>query len=59
MVGFVSFALRFVRQVVRTEKDTSDWKTGKLDGKRSLTTQKEQKADYGASTCHGLATIKT
>jgi hypothetical protein len=31
------------------EKDTSDWKTGKLNGKRPLTTQKEQKADYGAS----------
>ena len=43
---------RFVRQVMRTEKDTSDWKTGKLNGKRPLTTQKEQKADYGASTCH-------
>ena len=43
---------RFVRQVTRTEKDTSDWKTGKLNGKRPLTTQKEQKADYGASTCH-------
>jgi hypothetical protein len=26
--------------------------TGKLNGKRPLTTQKEQKADYGASTCH-------
>jgi hypothetical protein len=38
--------------VTRTEKDTSDWKTGKLNGKRPLTTQKEQKADYGASTCH-------
>jgi Flp pilus assembly protein TadB len=38
---------RFVRQVTRTEKDTSDWKTGKLNGKRPLTTQKEQKADYG------------
>jgi hypothetical protein len=37
---------------MRTEKDTSDWKTGKLNGKRLLTTQKEQKADYGASTCH-------
>jgi hypothetical protein len=33
---------RFVRQVMRTEKDTSDWKTGKLNGKRPLTTQKEQ-----------------
>jgi hypothetical protein len=43
---------RFVRQVTRTEKDTSDWKTGKLNGKRPLTTQEEQKADYGASTCH-------
>ena len=43
---------RFVRQVTRTEKDTSDWKTGKLNGKRPPTTQKEQKADYGASTCH-------
>lgn len=43
---------RFVLQVRRTEKDTSDWKTGKLNGKKPLTTQKEQKADYGASTCH-------
>ena len=43
---------RFVRQVMRTEKDTSDWKTGKLNGKIPLTTQKEQKADYGASICH-------
>jgi hypothetical protein len=43
---------RFVRQVTRTEKDTSDWKTGKLNGKRPPTIQKEQKADYGASTCH-------
>jgi hypothetical protein len=43
---------RFVRQVTRTDKDTSDWKTGKLNRKRPLTTQKEQKADYGASTCH-------
>ena len=43
---------RFVRQVRRTEKDTSDWKTGKLNGKRPPTTQKEQKADYGASTCY-------
>jgi uncharacterized protein (DUF2267 family) len=32
---------RFVRQVTRTEKDTSDWKTGKLNGKRPLTIQKE------------------
>jgi hypothetical protein len=44
--------IRFVRQVMRTEKDTSDWKTGKQNGKRPLTTQKEQKEDYGASTCH-------
>ena len=43
---------RFVRQVMRTEKDTSDWKTGTLNGQRPLTTQKEQKADDGASTCH-------
>lgn len=43
---------RYVRQVRGSEKDTSDWKTGKLNGKRPPTTPKEQKVDYGASTCH-------
>ena len=49
---------RFVRQVTRTEKDTSDWKTGKLNGKRPPATQKEQKTDYGASTCHQSVDIQ-
>jgi hypothetical protein len=57
---------RFVRQVTRTEKDTSDWKTGKLNGERPLTTQMKELvlpplriAKALSSIVSGLATIKT